>query len=308
MVAGGLSAPDSTLVQACAFVGTLFLNALSWWVVPLIVGSLIHRAARPCPTRTAVALGLRRDRLLHLHLPDGGAHRALDDNLLNPGIIDGAPAGHLLGLAKADPELLGASPTRAGATCSTCSRMIRRTSSTPPPRRHPSADLLQLLIRLFRRPACDSMLRTQREFCGPREVMLGITGFVMRFAPIGVFALVTKTFASTGLAASSRWRCSSSRCLLGLAIADVRDLPLTLKLIARVSPWRHLRAMPRRCDRVLQQQLRGDAAGDDGLPANRAGAVLARTSFVLPLGATINLDGSAALRMRRRDVPRAGYG
>jgi len=52
-------------VQACAFVGTLFLNALKLVVVPLIVGSLIH-ALLACPTRTAVAHGPARDRLLHL--------------------------------------------------------------------------------------------------------------------------------------------------------------------------------------------------------------------------------------------------
>jgi Na+/H+-dicarboxylate symporter len=71
-------------------------------------------------------------------------------------------------------------------------------------------------------------------------------------------------------------------------------LPLTLRFIGRVSPWRHFKAMT---PALLTAFSSSSSAAT--LPVtldclqNRAGVSPRVTSFVLPLGATINLDGSA---------------
>jgi Na+/H+-dicarboxylate symporter len=126
------------------------------------------------------------------------------------------------------------------------------------------------------------------------EIMMQITYLVMRFAPIGVFALVAKVVATTGFGqfASVLWFFIA--VLGGLAIHAFVTIPLMLSLVGRVSPLRHFQAM-------FPALLMAFSSASSGatLPLTlecvekRAGVSNETTSFVLPLGATINMDGTA---------------
>jgi Na+/H+-dicarboxylate symporter len=126
------------------------------------------------------------------------------------------------------------------------------------------------------------------------EVMLLITDLVMRFAPLGVFALVAKVFATTGLEAFRQVAWFFVTVVLALGLHMFGVLPLILRVIGRVNPARHYRAMTPALLTAFST-----ASSSATLPLTldcvqrRAGVSNRTASFVLPLGATVNMDGTA---------------
>ena len=130
--------------------------------------------------------------------------------------------------------------------------------------------------------------------------MMKITDLVIRFAPIGVFALIAKVVAgfdtqgndvAIALEALSKF---SLTVLLALGIHFFGTLPLLLKVIGKVNPVRHYRAMVPALLTAFST-----ASSSATLPVTmecveKNAKVSNRTSsFVLPLGATVNMDGTA---------------
>ena len=112
--------------------------------------------------------------------------------------------------------------------------------------------------------------------------------------PLGVFALVSETVAKTGWQAFGPlllfFLCVASALLLHLLVV----LPVLLKLLAGVSGWQHLRGM---MPALLTAFSTSSSAAT--LPVSidcvqrRAGVSPSTAGFVLPLGATINMNGTA---------------
>jgi Na+/H+-dicarboxylate symporter len=128
--------------------------------------------------------------------------------------------------------------------------------------------------------------------------MMKITDLVMKFAPLGVFALVAKVVAGIdadefgGLVQSVGLFFVS--VMLGLLVHSLITLPALLVLVARVNPWRHFRAV---ATPVLTAF--STASSSATLPLTmeavekNAGVSNRISSFVLPLGATVNMNGTA---------------
>jgi Na+/H+-dicarboxylate symporter len=116
----------------------------------------------------------------------------------------------------------------------------------------------------------------------------------MLFAPIGVFALVAKVVASTGFDAFAPLLWFFLSVVLALGIHFFVILPLLLRLVGGVNPLRHYRAMAP----ALLTSF-STASSSATLPITmecvekNAGVSNRTSSFVLPLGATINMDGTA---------------
>jgi Na+/H+-dicarboxylate symporter len=125
------------------------------------------------------------------------------------------------------------------------------------------------------------------------EVMIGMTNWVISFTPYGVFALVATTVAETGLAAFAPLAKFFFTVLLGLAIHMFVALPLAMKFFG-LPVTRHFRAM---APALLTAFSTASSAA--ALPLNmecaqkNAGVSKRVSSFTLPLGATINMDGTA---------------
>jgi proton glutamate symport protein len=126
------------------------------------------------------------------------------------------------------------------------------------------------------------------------EIMMRITDLVMRFAPLGVFALVAKTVASTGLEAFAPLAAFFFTVVAALAIHFLIILPLLLRFLGGVKPLRHYRAVSPALLTAFST-----ASSSATLPVTmecvekNAGVSNKTTSFVLPLGATVNMDGTA---------------
>jgi Na+/H+-dicarboxylate symporter len=126
------------------------------------------------------------------------------------------------------------------------------------------------------------------------QVMMDITMLVMKFAPIGVFGLVAKTISATGFSAFQPLLLFFITVLLALAFHAFITLALLLKYIGKVNPLRHYFAMaPAMLTAFSTASSSGTLPITMECVEKNAGVSNQTTSFVLPLGATINMDGTA---------------
>ncbi|MBD3669984.1 MAG: dicarboxylate/amino acid:cation symporter, partial [Gammaproteobacteria bacterium] len=129
---------------------------------------------------------------------------------------------------------------------------------------------------------------------GTFNVMMLITNLVMKFAPVGVFALVAKVVATTGLAAFEPLAWFFLSVVLALAAHLFITLPLLLRFVAGVNPLDHFRAMlPALLTAFSTSSSSATLPLTMDCVEKNAGVSNRTSSFVLPLGATVNMDGTA---------------
>ena len=75
------------------------------------------------------------------------------------------------------------------------------------------------------------------------ETMMKLTHFIMRFAPIGIFALVAKMVATTGFSPFIDLALYAITVLCGLLFHSLVTLPIILYFVGRRSPRGHSQAM-----------------------------------------------------------------
>lgn len=126
------------------------------------------------------------------------------------------------------------------------------------------------------------------------EVMLTLTNGVLRTAPIGIGGYVLAVTATTGLDVVSGLLWYMLTVFLGLCFHALVVLPLFLVVFARRNPIQWLRAMS---EALLMGFSTASSSGTLPLTlkcVREKGRVSDRVaSFTLPLGATINMDGTA---------------
>lgn len=128
------------------------------------------------------------------------------------------------------------------------------------------------------------------------ELMMKITHFIIRFTPLGIFGLVASTIAEQNNLSTlvSRLGLYMFVVALSLFIHAGITLPLLLKYVGKINPFSHFRAMS-----VPLLTAFSTSSSSATLPLTieateeKSGVSNKTTSFVLPLGATINMDGTA---------------
>lgn len=131
-------------------------------------------------------------------------------------------------------------------------------------------------------------------FQGVFEVMMKLTHFIIRFTPLGVLAIVSQKVAHIGLEVFIPLAGYMGTVIAALALHALLTLPLLLWLVGGISPIKMFRAMS-----AALLTAFSTASSSATLPLtmssieDNAGASNRVSSFVLPLGATINMDGTA---------------
>jgi Na+/H+-dicarboxylate symporter len=279
-----------------AFVGALFLNALKMLIVPLIVSSIIVGVAGIGQPGHLGRLGAKTIGYYALTSLLAIVTGLVFVNLIQPGVVEGS-AQEVFGLT-ADSSALEAqfADKGAGDIVEIFLRMIPTNIVAA------AADgqmlgliFFSLLFGYFMTRLSGRMAETQLDFwTGLFEVMMKITELVMRFAPLGVFALVAKTITDTGVEAFGPLALFFFTVVIALGIHVLITLPLLLSLLGGFSPIRHYRAMS-----AALLTAFSTASSSATLPVTmecvekNAGVSNRISSFVLPLGATINMDGTA---------------
>jgi len=131
------------------------------------------------------------------------------------------------------------------------------------------------------------------------QIMIHITHFVMKFAPIGICFMIAKTTAGfvsneTFFQRLSQMTIFALTVLGALSIHMFIVMPLLLKFIAKVNPIKHFQAMSPALLTAFST-----ASSSATLPLtmecvqDRSKVSRETSGFVLPLGATVNMDGTA---------------
>ena len=307
VVAGRLSGTDGAWLgihfyAVYAFVGTLFLNALKMIIVPLIMSSIITGVAG---MGSGEALGRLGWKTLLFYMTTSLLAilvGLLFVNMLAPGIVNGEPARELFG---ADPAAVAEVADKvAGRSASDLTDVFL--SMVPPNIVQAAANGQMLGLIFFSLLFGYFMTRIDGErggllarfWQGIADVMMEITAWVMKFAPLGVFGLVAKVVASIDADQMHTLAVSlgtfTFSVLAALAVHAFITLPLLLVVVARVNPLAHYRAMTPALLTAFST-----ASSSATLPLtiecvrDNAGVSNRTSSFVLPLGATVNMDGTA---------------
>lgn len=126
------------------------------------------------------------------------------------------------------------------------------------------------------------------------EVMYKITNIVMKFAPIGVFGLVAPIVGKHGLAVLL----PLSKVIFGVAIGCILHAAiiysLSVKLFAKMNPLTFFKGIaPAGMIAFSTSSSSGTLPVTIQNVENNLGVSKRVSSFVLPLGATVNMDGTA---------------
>ncbi len=289
IIAGGLSGFIwGEAMMAVAWLGELFLTALKMLIVPLVAASIITGVAGlgdirklgrmggfaisyyACTTLIAVSIGLL---MANLWQPGVGVDFASSATTGKPEIGDVSVTDLILSLVH--PNIIDAAA---------------------------NMKLLPIIVFCILFAAALTTLGETGKpviafFEGLNEAMMKMVGWIMIFAPIGVFALIASKLGSAGggeaffaqLAGLAKYALAVISGLLTHAVV----LSALLVLLARRSIMDYLQHMG-----TALMTAFSTASSSATLPLTLEGVKAAGVDekarrFVLPLGATINMDGTA---------------
>lgn len=279
-------------VPYVAWTGDLFLRALKMVIVPLILSSIISGIT---------AIGTAED-LGKLGLKTMGYYLATSlsailvglffVNIIQPG--HGADLGftaQVEGLNQATESfgstLLNIIPTNVFSSLSTGSML--------------SIIFFAILFGYFiMKVETKSSEFLKTFFDATFEVMMKMTLFIIKFTPIGIFGLLAKVVAEQAgdvdklVAMSGRLGLYMVTVLAALSFHAFITLPSFLRFIGKINPLKHAKAM-----QTALLTAFSTSSSSATLPLtmeaieHKAGVSNKITSFTLPLGATVNMDGTA---------------
>lgn len=302
VVAGLLGGADAEiagikLLAVYAFLGTLFLNALKMLIVPLVSASIISGMA-----------GIGGDNLERL----GGKTLLFYATSSLIAILIGLTVVNIIQPGIGDTEALAASLSSGNAELNATLAKVEGRSAAdivqvfermiPPNVIAAAANgqmlgliFFSLLYGFFLARSDSEHAEVQLNFWqGLMDIMTSMTMWVMKFAPIGVFGLVAKTVAGTGFDAFAPMLKFFFAAALALALHAFVAMPLVLRYLGKVRPVKHYQAMA-----PAMLTAFSTASSSATLPLtmecvqDKSGVSKRTSGFVLPLGATVNMDGTA---------------
>jgi len=136
--------------------------------------------------------------------------------------------------------------------------------------------------------------RMRQFFESAFEVMLRLAQGVLALLPYGVFFLMARVVANTGFAAFKPLFLYMVTVTLALVLHSAVTLPLVLRFVGRISPVGWFRAMSPALMTAFSTSSSSMTLPVTLETVEKRGKVSNKvTSFTLPLGATINMDGTA---------------
>lgn len=279
-------------VEYVKWMGDLFLRGLKMIIVPLILTSIVTGVANIGDAQDLGKLGLKTIFYYVTTSLFAIVTGLIIVNLIQPGV------GASLGFTK--------TPEGIDITSHSFGEVLMRMVPTNFFQALVSADMLaiiffSILVGFF-------LMKIAKEykepilnlFNGGFELMMKITSFVIKFTPLGIFGIVSAVIAEQAgdrqalLDITQRLGMYMAAVLGGLFFHAFITLPLLLKFIGKANPYKHFQAMT-----IPLLTAFSTSSSSATLPLtldaveNNVGVSNKITSFVLPLGATVNMDGTA---------------
>ena len=289
------------LLSSCEFIGKLFLNALKMVVIPLVLTSVICGVSQIAGDKDFGRLGLKTLLIYSLTGILAVATGLLCVNLIKPGLVE--PEIREAISNEPNPSPPASLESALQVADSGWSNLLQIFHRMVPPNLFTAAVEGQLLglicfgllFGFFLGRTKPEFQKTQLSFWrGLQEIILKITHFILGFAPFGIFGLVTPTLAKSGLDMFWLMGGFALTVFLALGIHALLVLPLLLKSLGNIKFIDHYRAMAPALLTAFST-----ASSSATLPVTmecttqRVGVSSKISGFTLPLGATLNMDGTA---------------
>jgi len=287
-VVTGLWAPD--IARHTAIFGDIFLASLRMIIAPIIMAAVMTGVARMSEMHDFKTIGLRTVVYYMATTATAVAIGLLAVNIIRPGV------GVTLGSGGELPTMLAGSTSQNLG--SFFSQLVVGLFDNP---FHALAEAKVLPIIVFSLifgavlaslgSRAEPMVKVLEVF---NSAMMKLVGWIMHFAPIGVFGLIAHTISESGLSVIGGlgWYCVT--VLVGLGVHALVLLVVFLKGFGGMPIGQFQRGV--RAPLAIAFSTSSSAAA---LPVtiNACNQNLKRpqrvTGFMLPLGATLNMDGTA---------------
>jgi Na+/H+-dicarboxylate symporter len=288
LIIGALSGwlVGTPILPSADFFAELFLKLLRMAIMPLIITSIISGVVS---VGDAVGLGRMGIKTFAYYITSSFLAiitGLILVNIFQPGI--GAEIG------------LESTPEKIEATEQSFSELILHIIPENPFRAIAAGDVLPVIFfailfgyfitRLSEKPKLHLSIFFQAAF----EAMMKMTRFVVWSAPLGVFGIMARIVAKSGFDAFKSLGIYFIVVLFGLFIHAFINLPLILRFVAKVKSIRHYKGMPTAlltafstCSSIVTLPLTMQVVTDHSKVSRKV------ASFTLPIGATVNMDGTA---------------
>jgi proton glutamate symport protein len=302
-----LKIPSFLTVDYIKPAGVIFVNALKMIAVPLIIASLIVGVANLGDISKLSRMGGKTIALYIITTTIATTIGLFIVNIIQP--------GHVI-TPETREEILGIYSTEAIATTGKAELLKKQGPLDPLVRMVPenffsatidNSNMLQVVffslifgIAILKVPK-DKSRTVIAFFEGANEVILTIIHFIMALAPFGVFALIASLIVElAGENPSKAWEILSAllvysiTVIIGLLIMILAIYPSIFKLFTKVKYRRFFKGI-----REAQLLAFSTSSSSATLPVTmecvekNLHVSEEISSFVLPLGATINMDGTS---------------
>lgn len=302
-----LGFPASITINFIKPVGVIFVNALKMIAVPLIVASLIVGVANLGDISKLSRMGTKTIGLYIITTAIATTIGLFAVNIIKPGhVITGETREQILDMysGEAGETTLKADELKEKGPLDPLIKMVPVNFFNAAANNN---NMLQVVF--FSLLFGVALLKVPRErsktvigfFEGANEVILTIIHFIMALAPYGVFALMASLIVelagenpSKALEILSALLIYSITVIIGLIAMIMVIYPSIFKIFTRVSYKRFFKGI-----REAQLLAFSTSSSSATLPVTmecveeNLGVSEEVTSFVLPLGATINMDGTS---------------
>ena len=283
-------------VSLNGFVGDLFLRALRFIAVPIVLFSLIVGASSLSDLSKLGRIGGKTILIYLATTALAISTGLLLANLVQPGHFVSETVRNRIATQGTNEALAMMENAAAPSLWATLLDIVPRN----PARALADGRMLQIVFLALAvgigltRIAPEKSKPIIAFFDGMTDVILQIVHWIMRAAPYAVFALLVEVLATMGLDVLGALLVYSSVVIGGLAIMMFGVYPLLLRLLAGVAPATFFSAIA-----PAQMLAFSSSSSSATLPVTlecveeRLGVKEEISSFVVPLGATINMDGTA---------------
>lgn len=286
ILAGWLLSGNQAFIALVEPLGTIFIRMFKMIMVPIVVASLVVGVAGSGEAHSFGRLGVKTILYFEVLTTAAIIIGLLAANLVKPGVGVELPAG-------------GSNVAAAFAEKAHAHTLAETLISIVPTNIVDSLAKADMLAVIFFSVMFGLALSAIGEKAGPvlglfkgfADVMFRMTHIIMRFAPVGVFAMISLTVAKYGIA--------TMLPLLKLAITIYGAMLLfVFGVIGLVCRWLGIGLIP--FLRSIREEILlafSTASSETVLPniiekAGQCGAPPHVASFVIPTGYTFNLDGS----------------
>lgn len=294
----GASSPPSRIYQFIIefmnFCGQIFLRLLQMIIIPLVVGSIVVGTAGLGDFRHLGRLGARVLVYYLLTTAIAVTIGLVLANVIKPGLYLSPHSRQQL------MESLGSQKKPVDVKPPELKDILIGLVPRNPLQSMAEGDMLPIIIFSLLFGTGITIIAPQKAkfmvdfFDGITDISVALVELIMKLAPIGVWALMALVVARIGLEVLKPLLIFSLVVLGGLLLHVVLIYTSSLRFLSRVPPWEFFRRIPEAMlvafstsssSATLPVSMKV-AEKELGIPERIAG-------FVLPLGATINMDGTA---------------